>query len=229
MAVVGRAGGQRGESLDVNVYFVGVSQGRHGPSVEDALRGASGVYAQAGLRIGQVRRFEVGGDDARRFSIIRSVDDVLAIGRLSSVPGGEAAATVQERLSLNLFVVDQILMEGGGVLGVSAGLPGPAGSHGGLGAGVVVTAEVIDDVGLMGRVIAHEAGHYLGLFHTTEAGGQAADPVRDTPECDPSTWVRQQAEFCPDARNLMFPFAGLGSDALSPDQADVLHANPLVR
>ena len=60
-----------------------------------------------------------------------------------------------------------------------------------------------------------------------EAGGQAADPVPDTPECPAHRW--DQPEGCPDVRNLMFPFAGLGSDELTRAQADVLHANPLVQ
>ena len=79
----------------------------------------------------------------------------------------------------------------------------------------------------MGRVIAHEAGHYLGLFHTTEVGGEAADPMPDTAQCPARRWDRPDG--CPDALNLMFPLAGLGSDVLTAGQADVLHANPLVR
>jgi len=33
----------------------------------------------------------------------------------------------------------------------------------------------------MARTLAHETGHSLGLFHTTEASG--VDPLPDTPQC----------------------------------------------
>lgn len=32
-------------------------------------------------------------------------------------------------------------------------------------------------------IVAHEIGHYLGLYHTTEAEGTQFDPLDDTPQC----------------------------------------------
>ena len=205
----------------LNAYFVGV--GDPGRAFDRAMAVVGDVYGQAGVRLGAVRRFVVEGDEARRRSIVRSEEDVVDIGRLSRAPG----PSTEERLSLNLFVVDQILLAGGGVLGASAGLPGPAGRHGDRGAGVVITAEVLGDAELLGRVIAHEGGHYLGLFHTTEAQALAADPVGDTPECPAPAW--NDPRRCPDAGNLMFPFADAGGEDLTAGQTDVLHANPMVQ
>jgi len=210
-----------GDRLALNVYFVGLRD--PGRAFDRALAVVGDIYGQAGLRLGAVRRFVLEGDEARRRSIVRSEEDVVDIGRLSRPPGPSAA----ERLSLNLFVVDQILLAGGGVLGASAGLPGPAGRHGERGAGVVITAEVLGDVELLGRVVAHEGAHYLGLFHTTEAQALAADPVADTPECAASVW--NDPRRCPDAGNLMFPFADVGGERLTAGQTDVLHANPMVQ
>ena len=32
-------------------------------------------------------------------------------------------------------------------------------------------------------IAAHESGHYLGLYHTTEANAGIFDPLGDTPQC----------------------------------------------
>ncbi|HEX9578959.1 MAG TPA: hypothetical protein VF993_14495, partial [Myxococcales bacterium] len=32
-------------------------------------------------------------------------------------------------------------------------------------------------------IAAHETGHFLGLFHTTESTGNYFDPISDTPKC----------------------------------------------
>ena len=44
------------------------------------------------------------------------------------------------------------------------------------------------DIGTCGAdqvafIAAHEAGHFLGLFHTTEADGRYFDPITDTLKC----------------------------------------------
>ena len=101
--------------------------------------------------------------------------------------------------------------------------------------------------------MAHEVGHYLGLFHATERTGSTpssptnfvnVDPIPDTPEClltvdqppsgdgdlsvDPT-----ECGVAGGARNLMFWTQGpdsLGArDQISADQAFVLVRNPLIR
>ena len=39
------------------------------------------------------------------------------------------------------------------------------------------------DAQLLGETAAHEMGHQLGLFHTTESGGTEFDILTDTAEC----------------------------------------------
>ena len=43
------------------------------------------------------------------------------------------------------------------------------------------------DAQLLGETAAHEMGHQLGLFHTTESGGTQFDILSDTLECQKST------------------------------------------
>ena len=99
--------------------------------------------------------------------------------------------------------------------------------------GVVLTAEFLgttierDDESTDGTLftavlLAHEAGHYLGLFHTTEQSVDQWDPIEDTEEC--------RVGFpagCPDVSNVMFPFADVNHTELTEGQGAVLGANPL--
>lgn len=71
--------------------------------------------------------------------------------------------------------------------GYSMGLPGPY-SHKRDTSGVLVATEKyagsggLDADGLSSS-LAHEMGHYLGLYHTSEPDGATHDPLSDTPEC----------------------------------------------
>jgi hypothetical protein len=59
-----------------------------------------------------------------------------------------------------------------------------------------------NDIQLYGEVLAHEVGHYAGLFHPVESAYDAWDALDDTPECG-----GQRA--CEDmlGTNLMFPYS----------------------
>ena len=141
--------------------------------------------------------------------------------------------TMDDVLSVNVFFVRG--MQLGGAIGISLGLPGPAGFHGTQGSGVIFTAEYMGGQTPDGRgnpvdgnlftapVLAHEVGHYLGLFHTSEQNGFSFDVLEDTAECS------RISPNCPDIDNLMFPFAGSTSSTITPDQAFVLGVNPLTK
>ena len=67
------------------------------------------------------------------------------------------------------------------------------------------------DSQLLGETAAHEMGHQLGLFHTTESGGTVFDILTDTAECLNSTKDfdnngKMSAEECEGygGENLMF-------------------------
>ncbi len=117
--------------------------------------------------------------------------------------------------------------------GVSGGLPGPliASAQG----AVVISwlanaggdgAFSADDVTLYGATLAHEAGHYLGLFHVVETDYAYWDAIDDTPQC--STESECDSALGP---NLMYPVPVcsdgwddcIAQEDLSDGQTGVLH------
>ena len=128
-------------------------------------------------------------------------------------------------------------------LGIAAGIPGPNGIPGTAASGVMVSVDThLDGDGetlltdLMGETMAHEVGHQLGLFHTTEDTGTEHDPIGDTPECDVEYDLdgdgELTAEECEAAggRNFMFwTSAEFAQFEMSPIQAMVLRDSVIAR
>ena len=142
---------------------------------------------------------------------------------------------------LNVFFVQDFTEVG--TLGFAAGIPGPNGVPGTAASGVVISVDThLDDdgftllTGLMGETLAHEIGHQIGLFHTTEAEG-GNDPIADTPDCtldqDRDGDGELTAEECVDldGRNFMFWTAAedFAQPELSPAQAAVLRDSVVAR
>lgn len=118
--------------------------------------------------------------------------------------------------------------------GNAAGLPGATILPGLSTSCVLMIADGSRDVTDLAATVWHEAGHLMGLPHTTEAEGDAFDTFDDTPECVAEAFDGSlgdgadgfvDAEECPDGDNLMFH----DSDALaiSEQQAFVLRHHPL--
>jgi len=97
---------------------------------------------------------------------------------------------------------------------------------------------------LLGQTAAHEMGHLLGLFHTTEAEGNEFDILSDTPECLKSSQDNDSngavtAEECDGfgGENLMFwtfwssasRSAGKKQETLSSHQQYVLKYSPMAK
>jgi hypothetical protein len=226
-----------GATLDIDVYLVGL------PGITAANAGSNAnlrrmfevvgeAYAQVGIEVGTVRYHNMTSDQIDRFSIIREDNEILELVKLSARPTGG----LDSILTANVFIIQTFATELG-LLGVSSGLPGAAGIHGTSASGVVFTGEMLgqmvpdpltgapmDGNEFSGKVLAHEVGHYLGLFHTTEGDLTNHDPVLDTAECPPERFPFD----CPDLLNLMFPFASNGSD-LSPGQGFTIKSNPLTK
>lgn len=57
------------------------------------------------------------------------------------------------------------------------------------------------EIGILGETMAHETGHYLGMFHPVEDGWQFWDAVDDTPECESMSDCQDEL-----GDNLMFPY-----------------------
>jgi hypothetical protein len=66
---------------------------------------------------------------------------------------------------------------------------------------------------LIGNVMAHETGHYLGLFHTSDAFLNVEDQFTDT--------------FTNDPANIMVPADG-HNGKFSPMQGQRMRAHPLI-
>jgi hypothetical protein len=169
---------------------------------------------------------------------------------------------------MNLFLVPTMLIsEGdgtpGSVVGIDGTIPGPSGFSGTVQSGAAVSAEGLRDndqctnaislacgSDLTAYIAAHEAGHFLGLYHTTESDGGSFDSVRDTPvcACDTCAPAASQAfcrtggglvtgsdclrslQSCGGGRNLMFWLLGnVSTGTVSPEQGRIMRANPLVR
>jgi hypothetical protein len=121
-----------------------------------------------------------------------------------------------------------------GAYGLAGGIPGALGST--AASGVLVSATLArgadgqfsdEEVRLLAETLAHEVGHYLGLFHPVEISWDQWDALADTPDC------ASEAD-CVDslANNVMFPFpvcalvACIPQDALTVGQVGVAQRHP---
>lgn len=230
-----------GTRLDLNLILVGLDDVDAASADDDvelgiAIDTLSDIFDTAGITIGTVRVSDAAPEVSDAFSVIDSQDDMDALMATSVSPG----PSDEELLSVNLFLVSVIDLPNSAAIGVSQGLPGPAGIHGTAASGVVLTSGFLRSgnqtsatIGaeLTGVVMAHEIGHWLGLFHTSELAGGVQDPLEDTPACGDIAERLQNNELdgCPDRANLMFPVADPLSRTLTADQASVLVANPVTR
>ena len=114
------------------------------------------------------------------------------------------------------------------IAGYSLGLPGPFAAERPTAAVLVSLAPfasaatgALDTDGL-GTTAAHEIGHYLGLYHTSERDGSEHDPIGDTPECADGEVA------CADAGNVMFWTGGGGRNKLTAGQGAIMRRHPLV-
>lgn len=149
-----------------------------------------------------------------------------------------AHPTPSEGTRVNVFLVEQLQYLPAGVVGLSPRIPGPYLIDGTIRSGIVV--EYLEDreqAGEEGRtlawIIAHELGHYLGLYHTTEINGAAQvvghDSMEDTASCTDTALQSEGTLGCPDAGNVMFPYIQDTSEfKLTEDQGTVLRLNPVV-
>lgn len=221
--VVSLTGAPTGNVFDLDLFYVGgrgwAREGDRGPpDVEAALTIVADRFAEAGLVLGEVRQHDVVGALQDRFSTIERADD----GRFVSAMRLFQLSAGTKQPSIAVFFVK--FMDSS--LGLSGGTPGPAGMSGTPTSGVVLAVDLIPQASGVGPALAHELGHYMGLFHTTEPNGRVIESIADTPIC-PVTQDADDNGFlvaseCADfgADNVMF-WQGTGTE-FSPQQVDVL-------
>ena len=233
--------------------------------VQRMVQTLSTIYGRAGLCLGTVTFYNLPawaeakyatGIDADKTGPCDDLDQMFTL----SQPGN----------TLNFFLVQDIksTSANGSVVGIDGTIPGPSGVGGTVHSGAAVSIANLN-FGTCGSsfnllcgadevayIAAHEGGHWLGLFHTSESGGDAYDTVSDTGICQcNSTCVgatraakcgsaggtaptavlatdcrQASTTSCTGADDLMFwqlDTRSLGN--LSTQQGQIMRANPLVR
>jgi hypothetical protein len=239
------------------------------PQMGRLLASLGHFLANAGISLGQVNFNDLSQEVKDRLAPGGAVN-VSGRGPCSSLNQLFTSAIVPAR-AVHLFLADSLVAperDGGiTVAGVDGSIPGPSGFPGTVYGGAIVG---LDDFGFeatagacagegprlgacgtdqLAYVAAHEIGHWLGLYHTTEQGGSLFDPVADTAACPCRSCAPpgQQAACgsttlvtndrctgatagCGGGQNLMFWLLGDRSTGeLSPDQGQIVRLNPVVR
>lgn len=220
-------------TIDINLVFVGVdgvvenlnaTSAEASQPLQDALSELKTLWAQAGLEIGTISYSDMtAGADT-----YTTIDDDTEFGDLlRTVPDDSRTVT--------FFFVQSITSDDGAtILGLSAGPPGTAAVGGTSKSGVIVTVSMFNDDGGasdMARLMAHEGGHFLGLYHTNEKDGSGWDPIDDTPTCNDSNGDGTlSSSECggSGAENLMWWASSDSATELSSDQGWVVRRSAAV-
>jgi len=212
-----------GTRLDLDVFYVGIPD--LAPGSEEVATAVAEARALLGpaLEVGEVREHAVVGDPAARLAVIgMERGELPELDELFAMSAGVAGPSV------SVFLV----RSAGIFLGLSGGIPGPLGVPGTRASGVVLAAEMLRREGMLGKALAHELGHHLGLFHPVERDGFVQEPLDDTPECDDDangdgTLSPEECEGA-GGQNLMF-WSIEGGDELTPAQTVQLRRAPILR
>jgi hypothetical protein len=264
-------------TLDVGIYLVGTNGYTSTTAAADAavpatpmgrmIQTLEGLLGKGGLCLGTVTFYSVPSWAQNAYATTIDADKTGPCSTLNQM----FANLSQPGNALNFFLVSQITstsQSGTTVVGVDGTIPGPSGAGGTIHSGAAVsTVDLrfgiatcptgsVDFRGCgadrVAYIAAHEAGHWLGLYHTTEALGDAFDPLADTPMCPcatcrpptatPTCGTNSATSYqmsvsactvsasCGGGDNLMFWLFGAGSTGnLSPQQGQVMRGNPVVQ
>ena len=196
-------------TIDVAIYFATTSAGSL-PGLSAATANAGGdpdlnrmgqalraLLHGAGLTVGSLTYHDLPPAVVSANATGVDLDQTGACSALSALLRNADAGN-----RLNVFFVstftssfDQGVNQ---VVGIDGTIPGPA-TFGGTGASGAAVAthdlragranctgtalSLLCGADVTAYIIAHEAGHFLGLYHVTEAEGASFDPLQDTPAC----------------------------------------------
>ena len=266
-------------TLDLSIYLItsaisppGAGGTLSDPNLNRVLKQIETLYGAAGICLGKVTFYQVPPWALARYGTVsadNAEDPCSDLHQMFTLAKSENA--------LSLFFVDAVTTGADGgmprfeVLGIDGTIPGPATVGGTVQSGAVVTASFVNqsqkctathfDPVMCGPdavayVAAHEGGHFLGLYHTTEASGEAFDPLLNTPVCQcelcaPTTEVNNcegtnprsahpyfmhgedcatRSAYCGGGDNLMFWLLNdKSAGTVSSEQAQVMAGSPAVQ
>jgi len=275
MTVVTRAGPIPDQGrLDLAIYLITTSglTASAAPGNAALQRVASrlvALLAPAGVCVGTITFYDVPSWVQTRYASldVGGAEDPCSDYRqlLTLVAPGSTA--------MNLYFTDEIIdpaENGGTTVGYDGAIPGPPTFPGTVAGGAVVSAADLETGAgscgntyaplscgsdLVATIVAHETGHFLGLYHLTDFQGTTFDPLVDTPACvcsacaapadrdncadqpapsGPATLVDlasclRGTQLCGGADYLMFwQVSSSSRGLLSHDEAAVMRANPAV-
>lgn len=160
--------------LDLNVWLaaglsVTAASAPSDATLQAVLDETDRILGKRGISLGTISYFKLTNSGYDSVSSVSEFDDLQRESALAPVD------------RLNVFFVKTAL--GGGTLGVTGRVGGPKKN------GTTVSGLMVDydysNAQDVGYVVAHEIGHYIGLFHTTESDG-THDFIDDTVECPAS-------------------------------------------
>jgi len=256
-------------TLNIGIYLAGGAMSAAAavgnPGYQRFVWAIGQILGRAGICLGNVTFFDT-PPDAPSTPNIDPYPPCSDLARLFSL----ADPSVD---GVHLFLVDDLCVGPNcntGIVGIDGSIPGPSGLPGAVTSGA---AMVIGNIGVpascpagrlslatcgsdfSGYIAAHEIGHWLGLYHTTEATGDRFDPLATTPTCgcaacapiayrqtcgyewgDYATWMHPEwcassGGACGGGDNLMFWVVdqSISVGNLDREQALVMRVNPAVK
>ncbi|HET9595028.1 MAG TPA: hypothetical protein VFP65_05590 [Anaeromyxobacteraceae bacterium] len=236
------------------------------PDIQRMVTTLRAIYQDGGSGIVIREHFaDVSADVRSQYSGLIDVDSTGACAPLPQLLKNSGDGT-----SIHIFLVNGFtaagLPAGSKVAGVDGTIPGPATVGGTVASGAAVGTDGLrfgtaqsrcnglpdytgcgDDLTAM--IVAHEMGHFLGLYHVTELAGFDFDTLSDTPQCPCATCRLSTAidgacnrngtghavtnaecsgarPGCGGGNNLMFWFTPDTLGPLTAEQQRVVRANP---
>jgi hypothetical protein len=172
------------------------------------------ALAPLGIRIGESWHQDL---DRSEFTHLSSWEEAGELLQTSAQLGRPRALNVY---CVGLFDGDLNL-----VGGLSGGIPGPV-VNGMPDSGIIIriAPSYPNYLPAYAALFAHEIGHYVGFYHTTEADLEDEDPISDTPRCD-----EPDLQACPDWNHYMFPLIHPDMNTWSPAQIGISPTHPMIR